>query len=264
MYIVTKNKFFRFIKFEGNFIICSNGINIYQIPFTKDIKFLTIKEEKNYDLLDLILQKLSPNVKDQINFTTLNSTIFNRLIIKKLEASSYMNDQLLQGKNCPTGEYLWSGLVELNTNENKNITDVRFMAATLRILHASRSDCGIDQAGIQGLKLVKLNASNNKKIKDVRFMAATLRILDAYGNCGIDQAGIQGIQLVQLKVSDNPTIKDVRFMAPTLRILDASWSCGIDQAGIQGLQLVKLNAEDNKKIKDVRFMAPTLRILHAS
>jgi len=89
------------------------------------------------------------------------------------------------------------------------IKDVRFMAATLRILDASGWSCGIDQARIQGLHLIALDAWNNEKITDVRFMAATLRILDASGYCGIDQAGIKGLQLVTLNVEDNEKIMNM-------------------------------------------------------
>jgi len=264
MYLLIENIFFRFIKFEDNFIICSNDMNIYKIPFTTEIKFFSIKNDINYDLLDLILQNLSPKVEDQINFTTLDSSNFNRLIIKKLDASSNIDDQILQSINCSTPDYLWTGLIALNANYNNKITDVSFMAASLRILDAA-GNCGIDQAGIQGLQLVKLNTSDNEKIKDVRFMAATLCILDAAWYCGIDQAGIQGLQLVELDAKNNEKITDVRFMTATLRILKAAGrDCGIDQAGIQGLQLVELNAYDNNKIKHVNFMAATLRILDAA
>ena len=61
--------------------------------------------------------------------------------------------------------------------------------------------CGINQTGIQTLRLTELKAYS--KITDVNFMRNTLRILDASGKCGIDQSSIQILQLTKLKALHN-------------------------------------------------------------
>ena len=213
MYIVVKNHLFHFLGYEIinelTYLICTNNREIYQFPFSSNFHFIT-SSRTNHNLLDLIFQKLI--LQDQITLTTLNSDHFNHLVIKKLNAdgTTEVTDEILQKINCFNREYLWTGLIELNVENNKKITDVNFMADTLRILDAGWH-CGIDQAGIQTLQLTKLNANGNKKITDVNFMRNTLRILHAGEDCGIDQGGIQSLQLTELKAWDNSKITDVNL-----------------------------------------------------
>ena len=135
--------------------------------------------------------------------------------------------------------------VKLNANYNGKISNISGMN-NLKILDACGS-CGIDDLGIEGLKLIKLNACFNSKITDVSAMNS-LRELDAFGNCGISDLGIRGLKLIKLNSSHNRKIEDISGMT-SLRELDARGSSGINYLSIKGLKLKKITTYGNSKIK---------------
>ncbi len=152
---------------------------------------------------------------------------------KNLFITDLMNAdvKLLKKLNTSVLRYsIFSGVVSLNAESNKNIIDVTFMT-TLQELDAS-NDCGIGQQGIQGLYLTKLKTNDNPKITNIASMT-TLRELDAGWKCGINQQGIQGLQLVKLDAKGNSKIIDVAFMT-TLWELDVSHTCGSANKGLKG------------------------------
>jgi len=63
--------------------------------------------------------------------------------------------------------------------------------------------CGINQQGIQGLKLFELVVNNNEKIIDVSFMPTLIRLC-ANGSCGINRQSIRGLDINFLYNQFNP------------------------------------------------------------
>ena len=86
---------------------------------------------------------------------------------------------------------------KLDAWNNRNIQNINHIKETLKELDCGLN-CGIDQNGINELKLVKLNASHNKKIKNVNHMKETLKELGCQCDCGIDQDGINQLKLIKL------------------------------------------------------------------
>ena len=88
----------------------------------------------------------------------------------------------------------------INAKDNSSITDVS-QIKSLQTLDAS-GNCGINQAGINGLNLNTLYASRNSKITDVSFMT-NLQYLYAAYECGINRKGIKELALVLIDTKGN-------------------------------------------------------------
>ena len=134
--------------------------------------------------LELIFDKLSDITS--INYKKINRCT-NKLEIKYLEdgdvCSGLTNKIILRYPN----------LRSMNLGKNRKVTEINHLRK-LKKLDASW-DSGIDDKGIQGLKLINLKVWGNKKITDVSEITS-LRELNAGGGCRINDFGIRGLKLV--------------------------------------------------------------------
>ena len=88
------------------------------------------------------------------------------------------------------------------------ISTVAPFGATLRVLWATGSSCGIDDIGVSTATcLQELCATNNPKLTSVAPFGPTLRRLWADANSGIDDAGLaNATRLEELHADGNPKI----------------------------------------------------------
>jgi hypothetical protein len=99
----------------------------------------------------------------------------------------------------------------------KKIKNINYLTK-LKTLDCSY-DCGINQGGINDLKLTEeLYADNNEKIKNVSRLTK-LKILYCFDDCGIDQEGIKDLKIIdQLDASNNKKIKNVNHLTELIFI----------------------------------------------
>lgn len=180
-----------------------------------------------------------------------------------------VNLKILNIEDCDkinnNGISLLTNLIELNVNNNRQITDINHLVK-LRILHAWGVS-GISDISISTLtNLAELNAENNNKIIHITHLI-NLLILTVAGHCGITGSEIMGLtNLIGLNANSNITITDVNHLTK-LQILKADCTygkCGINNIGISSLtNLTKLSVNNNSTITSINHLTK-LQILYAS